>query len=504
MAKKRQRSRGTGTLFKRYGRGLWIASWYDHTGKRRERSTRTTDKAAAERILNKLITDVALRREGVIDAMVDRYAEAGRRQISEHLGDYKRALMDKGNTEKHAAMSAQRVQSILDATKAVYLSDVKADAVQHYLAERRAAGMSASSSNHYLTAIKGFLRWLVKERRASTNPLSHLSRLNARTDRRRIRRPLTSYELRRLLTTTHEGPTRYGLTGPVRSWAYRLAAETGFRRNELRSLTRSSFDLSEPTVMVEASYSKRRRNDVLPLRSDTAAELREFLADRPPDACVFNLPDRTADMLRLDLIDAGIEYEDDGGRVVDFHSLRHAFITGLAAAGVHPKQAQELARHSTISLTMDHYTHMSRGQLATAVESLPDLSRPERRRQRATGTYDSKAASIRQEGYQPKPQQFERETMQFSATRCEITGAPDETARSHKPLASATDSDLVRQDASGNDNAPGGTRTPDRRIRNPMLYPAELRAHALENTRPLYPIPASWQGPPRHKAPLDG
>jgi hypothetical protein len=24
---------------------------------------------------------------------------------------------------------------------------------------------------------------------------------------------------------------------------------------------------------------------------------------------------------------------------------------------------------------------------------------------------------------------------------------------------------------------PGGSRTPDRRIRNPMLYPAELRAH---------------------------
>src|SRR4051794_37046180 len=27
-------------------------------------------------------------------------------------------------------------------------------------------------------------------------------------------------------------------------------------------------------------------------------------------------------------------------------------------------------------------------------------------------------------------------------------------------------------------NAPGGIRTPDHRIRSPMLYPAELRAHA--------------------------
>ena len=64
---KRTRSKGTGSLFKRNGRGSWIATWYDHEGRRREHSTRTTDKAAAERILSKHVTDAALRREGVID-----------------------------------------------------------------------------------------------------------------------------------------------------------------------------------------------------------------------------------------------------------------------------------------------------------------------------------------------------------------------------------------------------------------------------------------------------
>jgi hypothetical protein len=29
--------------------------------------------------------------------------------------------------------------------------------------------------------------------------------------------------------------------------------------------------------------------------------------------------------------------------------------------------------------------------------------------------------------------------------------------------------------------APGGIRTPDQRIRNPLLYPSELRARALLN-----------------------
>jgi site-specific recombinase XerD len=38
---------------------------------------------------------------------------------------------------------------------------------------------------------------------------------------------------------------------------------------------------------------------------------------------------------------------DHEGRVADFHSLRHTFVTNLVNAGVAPKDAKELARHST-------------------------------------------------------------------------------------------------------------------------------------------------------------
>jgi len=188
------------------------------------------------------------------------------------------------------------------------------------------------------------------------------------------------------------------------------------RANELRSLTAASFDLDspEPTVNVTAGYSKRRRDDDQPLRPQTAAELRAFLAGKLPTARVFKVPHRTADMLRADLATARtawiakagtgqerreredstfLAYADAAGNVADFHSLRHAFITALADAGVHPKQAQELARHSTITLTMDHYTHTRRGKLAADLDRLPDLSGPgpEQERQRATGTADATA-----------------------------------------------------------------------------------------------------------------
>jgi len=42
-------------------------------------------------------------------------------------------------------------------------------------------------------------------------------------------------------------------------------------------------------------------------------------------------------------------------------------------AGVHPRNAQALARHSTIDLTMNVYTHIDMGDLAGDVENLPAL-----------------------------------------------------------------------------------------------------------------------------------
>ena len=94
-------------------------------------------------------------------------------------------------------------------------------------------------------------------------------------------------------------------------------------------------------------------------------------------------------MLRLDLQAAGIPYRDDEGRVCDFHSLRHSYITLLERSGAHPKVAQELARHSDIRLTMQVYTHTRLHDLAGAVEDLPallDTAPAEAERVRATGT----------------------------------------------------------------------------------------------------------------------
>jgi hypothetical protein len=68
-----------------------------------------------------------------------------------------------------------------------------------------------------------------------------------------------------------------------------------------------------------------------------------------------------------------LAYQDEQGRYFDFHALRGQFVSSLARAGVHPKVAQQLARHSTIHLTMANYTHLDTADLAGALRTLPPL-----------------------------------------------------------------------------------------------------------------------------------
>jgi integrase len=332
--------------------------------------------------------------ENIPSKMRQRFAEVGLltperasagKPLAEHLADFGEFLEAKENTPAYVKLIISRINKVFKGCKFIYWTDINANHVQRYLADLRdnGNGISAQTFNHYLTNLKVFCGWMVKNRRASESPLKYLSGLNVRTDRRHDRRAISVDEIRRLLETTATQPERFGMTGCGRSLLYRLAVETGLRRNELRTLTVGSFDLDRLTVEVKAGYSKHRREDVLPLRPDTAAQLRGFLAGKLPGVQAFNVPKKTAEMIRADLEAAGIVYVDESGLYADFHSLRHDTGTLLADANVVPKVAQSLMRHSDINLTLSRYTHTLTGQGAQAVESLPDLSLPSSQAQRA-------------------------------------------------------------------------------------------------------------------------
>ena len=340
-----------------------------------------------------------LRQQFVKIGLLDSKRAAAGKQLTKHLEDFHQALLAKGNTTEYARTVLTRATRVFDECKFTFWHDIQASKVQHVISGLRKyvktnAGLkdlgeiSAQTYNFYIKAVQQFCKWMVQDGRASESPVKHLEKMNVSVDRRHDRRSLEPDEIRRLLEATKAAPKRFGMMGHQRVLLYRLAVETGLRRDELKSLKRSSFDFEGCTVTVEAGYTKNRRPVTLPLRSDTSAELKSLLQGKMPNATAFNVPVKTAQMLKCDLEDANIDYVDDAGRYADFHSLRHSCGSLLAASGVHPKVIQSIMRHSDINLTMSRYTHIFRGQESDAVAALPDLSLPskESNRAKATGT----------------------------------------------------------------------------------------------------------------------
>jgi integrase len=450
----------------------WYGQFVDAAGDWK-RVPLAADKSAAQAMLNELVNKAERQKAGRVDVFEPHF----NRPLSEHLNAYEQALRAKGDGADHVTLSVARIRAVLDGCQFMRLSDLSASAVATFLADARRTGLtvidckgrckvdangkpkrraiSIATSNHYLTAFKGFCRWLVKDRRMPDNPIAHLSALNAKTDVRHERRPLSAEEFMLLIDATRAGKPFRGLSGESRALLYIVAANTGLRASELASLTAASFDLeAEPaTVTVEAAYSKHRRRDVLPLRADLAVLLCPLLSTFDSDALSVARIERSAQgdleaesngerasmghlwagtwvekpakMLRRDLRAARAKwlkdalsdgerkrrerstelcYRDEAGRVFDFHALRHQFITNLARGRVHVKEAQQLARHSTITLTMDCYTHLGIVDLTSALDALPALPTmtgpaSEAAELRATGT-DGRAdpKSLRAQG----------------------------------------------------------------------------------------------------------
>ncbi len=360
------------------------------------------NKTAAQRMLGDILKRVAEERAGVRTPQT----VAARQPLADRLAEYRRHLSDAEAVPRHADQAVRRCQVVFDGCHFFRLADVDAGPVERWLADRRAlpragGGFGPQTSNHYVTSLKAFGNWLVATDRVPANPFRRLTKLNVETDTRHIRRPPTDEELTRLIAAAEVGSPYRKMAAADRAQLYFVAVMTGLRAAELDSLTPASFDMTAatPTVTVEARRSKRKKKDKLPLHPDLARRIAPWLAEKGRDAPLW--PGKwakqftAAAMLKRDLAAARavwideattgedrarreasdfLAYEDAGGGKADFHSLRHRFITSMVKAGVLPKDAMQLARHSTITLTMDRYAHVTFDEMALAVARIPALA----------------------------------------------------------------------------------------------------------------------------------
>ncbi|MFM8986615.1 MAG: site-specific integrase [Planctomycetia bacterium] len=175
------------------------------------------------------------------------------------------------------------------------------------------------------------------------------------------------------------------LQGWERALTYELLLTTGMRKGELASLTVADVDLSDdaPAVTLRGVHAKNGKRSTIPLRTDVAGHVRDWLADRrrrrlaaqgkvlAADDRLVQIPSGLIRILDRDLAAAGIPKVDERGRRLEVHAMRTTFNTQLAVAGVDPRTAMAAMRVSSLDLVLKTYADEKHLDVTKAVNLLP-------------------------------------------------------------------------------------------------------------------------------------
>ena len=174
------------------------------------------------------------------------------------------------------------------------------------------------------------------------------------------RRAMTKEEIMRLLN----------VCDPKRRLLYEMAICTGLRAGELDHLKVKNIDLHNGEVILEEAWTKNHKQGMQPIPKWLVEKLRIEIAGKGPDDKVLEVPTHTARELNKELEKAHIPKTTDEGKV-DFHAFRVVYITSLLEVGkANPLEAKELARHSTLELTMNVYGRTRKENLKEIIENI--------------------------------------------------------------------------------------------------------------------------------------
>jgi integrase len=352
------------------------------------------DRDSAKTYMRQLEERAAKRKSGLPGARLEDFEEQLRRPIAEHIADFVAVRKASDRTEKYVAGLTRHLDFMVREMGIETLADITATGVRLALGRMKDSGKALRTCNAHLTTLKGFLKWCRMDGRLVDDILLAVEPYDHETDPRHARRAPLLEEIHRLLAAARARTADHcQFFGEDRAKAYEIAIMTGYRANEIRSLTPECFSLDgdHPCITVRPTISKRRRLDIQPIPQSFVESIREWIAGKPRGVRLFEaMPGDTARMLRSDLdiarkawIAEGateaeqsrrketdfLVYENSVGEYFDFHACRHAYITFISETTKSLKQAQTLARVSTPRL-LDRYSHIQLHGVQQAADAI--------------------------------------------------------------------------------------------------------------------------------------
>ncbi len=354
-------------------RGI-LVQWTDHDGKRR--SATAQNKTEAKALRASMHRKVFRAKHGIIDPNEAAYAEAGKRPLDEHLDDWKASMINKGDTQDHAARYRRIAAEVLiDGCSVTRLGELDCLAAQRWISSQLGIKWKSGTCNHAVQALRSFGRWLDQYDRSPVNPFKRLKKLRITDDE--PQGALELDEIRAVIEKAETGSISFGISGADRAMLYRVGLGTGFRSGSLRKLTPECFvlDAADPYVLLAALSNKSRKRKQQLIQPELAAILKPYLLGKPAGNPALPMPHpcSVVRMWRKDLAAANVPEKNAAGESRKFHGLRHTYITICEQTGS-LKTAQALAGHSSPTTTA-RYAHPGILAQTRAIANLPIVKR---------------------------------------------------------------------------------------------------------------------------------
>lgn len=269
--------------------------------------------------------------------------------------------LSKNTLEAYARDLVQMVGFLRDQSPDIEVTKIEMGDLAALFSQNVKRGFGARSSARQLSAIRGFFKFLVREKAITKDPTSLIDRPKLA---RRLPKVLTFEEIERLLAI----PDLRTKRGVRDSAMIHLMYASGLRVSELCGLKLSEIDTSSGVVSPLGKGGKRR---IVPVGDIALTRISAYLDDvrslvSTNDPHLFLSP-RGGKLTRQGFWKSLKQYARAAGIMTPIspHKLRHSFATHLLRGGADLRAVQAMLGHADLGTT-EIYTRVAQDHIRAA------------------------------------------------------------------------------------------------------------------------------------------